>query len=93
MTTSYQTNRMNEMHNENRFLFKTLTFNAEETRKCLLFPDARVGSPVRSLLGQFTPTYFQTSALTMKNMGAVNSVTTDYHVAGQVAFSGRSYPI
>ena len=69
-----QHNGLNDMHNENRFDFSTLTVKAKETPKCSLFPTSSEGSPVRRVLGEFTPTYFQASSIPMGNMGALNSV-------------------
>ena len=77
------------MPNKNGFDFSTLTVKAEETPKCSLFPTLKAESPVRRLVGEFTPTYFQTSFIPMENMGAVNSVKKNHQSAGQMAFNGR----
>ena len=80
------------MHNENWFGLSTPTVKAEETPSFSLFLNSSVGSPVRRIPGEFTPTYFQTISVPMGNMGAVNSVNTDHQNAGQVPFGGQSLP-
>ena len=77
------------MPNVIRLDFSTLTVKAEEAPKCSLFLSSSVGSPVRRLPREFTPTYFQTSSNPMWDMGAVNSVNTDHQGVSQEPFSGQ----
>ena len=90
--TDLQSAGLNDTNVYNRFEFSTVTVKAEETPRCSLFTTASVVSPVRSLPGEFTPIYFQTSSFPIGNIKAVNSVHTDHQSAGQVAFSCRSSP-
>ena len=83
---------MNDLPNENGFDLSTLKVKAEETPKFSLFPTLSAESPLRRLLGEFTPTYFQTSSIPMENMGAVNSANKNHQSAGQMAFNGRYLP-
>ena len=73
--------------------FSTLTIKAEETPRCSLFPPTSVGSPVKRLPREFTPTYFQTRSLPTWNKKPATMAVIDQHGAtNEVTFSGRSLP-
>ena len=92
VSNDYLHNGLKDMPNESKLDFSTLTVKGEETPKCSVFPSSSVGSPVKRLPGEFTPTYFQTSWNPTGNKGAVNSVNTDYQGVSQVPFSGPCLP-
>ena len=74
------------------FDFSTLTIKAEEMPRCSLFPPTSVGSPVKRLPGEFTPTYFQTRLLPTGNVMPATMAVIDKHGANEVTFSEGSLP-
>ena len=83
---------LNDNIDNDEFDFSTLTIKAEETPRCSLFPPTSVGSPVKRLPGEFTPTYFQTRSLPTGNVKPATMAVIDQHGANEVTFSGRSLP-
>ena len=82
----------NDNIDKDGFDFSTLTIKAEETRRCSLFPPTSVGFPVKRLLGEFTPTYFQTRSLPTGNVKPATMTVVDQHGANEVTLSGRLVP-
>ena len=81
LSTNYQTKKINDMNKVNGFDYSTLTAKVEERPKCSIHSTASAGLPVRRFLGEFTPTYFQTSSLPIRNKRAGNIYYTDHQDA------------
>ena len=83
---------LNDNNDNDGFDFSTLTIKAEETPRYSLFLPTSVGSPVKRLPGEFTPTYFQTRSLPTGNVKPATMAMIDQHGANEVTFSGRALP-